>query len=116
MRRYTIKAHLQATKLQSCSLPTSTRTAGKKEKHTAPHLRPRLSSPQDCVLPYGRVGIAVGVANVLIKSLVTKGYVRASRVTWKGWAYILTPAGVARKVQLTANYVDRFLDHYRTVR
>ena len=31
----------------------------------------------------GSVGIAVGVANVLIKSLVTKGYVRASRVTWK---------------------------------
>ena len=64
----------------------------------------------------GSVGIAVGVANVLIKSLVTKGYVRASRVTWKRWAYILTPAGVARKVQLTANYVDRFLDHYRKVR
>ena len=64
----------------------------------------------------GSVGIAVGVANVLIKSLVTKGYVRASRVTWKRWAYILTPAGVARTVQLTANYVDRFLDHYRKVR
>jgi hypothetical protein len=48
--------------------------------------------------------------------MVRKGYVRASRVTWKRWVYILTPAGVTRKVHLTANYVDRFLDHYRKVR
>lgn len=62
------------------------------------------------------MGIALGVANVLIKSLARKGYIRATRVTWRRWAYILTPAGMARKVQLTASYVDRFLGHYRRVR
>ena len=78
------------------------------EVESTPHLSQRKLA--------GTVGIALGVVNVLLRSLVKKGYVRATRVTWKRWAYILTPAGVARKVQLTANYVDRFLDHYRKVR
>ena len=62
------------------------------------------------------LGIALGVANVLVKSLVKKGYIRATRVSWRRWAYIVTPAGMTRKVQLSANYVDRFLGHYRRVR
>ena len=62
------------------------------------------------------MGIALGVANVLVKSLAKKGYIRATRVSWRRWVYILTPAGMARKVQLTANYVNRFLGHYRRVR
>ena len=64
----------------------------------------------------GNVGIALGVVNVLVKSMVKRGYIRATRLSWKRWAYFLTPAGVSRKVQLTANYVDRFMDHYRRVR
>lgn len=62
------------------------------------------------------MGVALGVANVLVRSLAKKGYIRATRVSWRRWAYILTPAGMTRKVQLTANYVDRFLGHYRRVR
>lgn len=64
----------------------------------------------------GNVGIALGVVNVLVKSMVKLGYIRVTRLSWKRWAYFLTPAGVSRKVQLTANYVDRFMDHYRRVR
>ena len=64
----------------------------------------------------GNVGIALGVVNVLVKSMVKRGYIRATRLSWKRWAYFLTPAGVSRKVQLSANYVDRFMDHYRRVR
>ena len=63
-----------------------------------------------------RLGIALGVANLLVRNLVTKGYMRATRGGWKRWVYILTPAGVARKVHLTVTYVDRFLNHYRRVR
>ena len=63
-----------------------------------------------------KLGIALGVANLLIRNLVRRGYIRASRVGWKRWVYVLTPAGVARKVHLTVAYVDRFLDHYRRVR
>jgi len=61
------------------------------------------------------VGIALGVVNVLVKAMVTKGYVRATRLGWRRWRYILTPAGITRKVQLTATYVNRFLEHYRRV-
>ena len=63
-----------------------------------------------------RLGVALGVVNVLVKSLVRRGYVRASRAGWRQWAYVLTPAGVTRKVNLTVDYVDRFMDHYRRVR
>ena len=63
-----------------------------------------------------RLGIALGMANLLVRSLAKKGYIRASRVQWKTWAYVLTPAGIARKVHLTLAYIERFVDHYRRVR
>ena len=63
-----------------------------------------------------KLGIALGVANPLVKSLVHKGYIRATHAGWKRWAYNLTPAGLARKVQLTLGYADRFVDHYRRIR
>ena len=62
------------------------------------------------------LGIALGVANLLLRNLARKGYIRASRVGWKRWVYNLTPAGMTRKVQLTVAYVDRTLDHYSRVR
>jgi len=62
------------------------------------------------------LGIALGVANLLVKGLAKKGYIRVSHVGWKRWVYVLTPAGVTRKVQLTLAYVDRFMDHYRRLR
>ena len=63
-----------------------------------------------------QLGVALGVANLLIRRLATKGYIRVTQVGWKRWVYVLTPAGVARKVQLTLAYVDRVLDHYQRVR
>ncbi len=63
-----------------------------------------------------RLGVALGVANLLLRNLSTKGYVRINRVGWRQWVYSLTPAGVARKVQLTLGYVDRFVGHYQGVR
>ena len=62
------------------------------------------------------LGIALGVANLLVRSLVKKGYIKTSRAGWKRWVYVLTPAGMTRKVQLTLGYVERFHDHYRRVR
>jgi DNA-binding MarR family transcriptional regulator len=63
-----------------------------------------------------RLGIALGVANLLVKNLAKKGYIRATRAGWKRWVYNLTPAGVGRKAALTLEYVDRVLDHHRRVR
>ncbi len=63
-----------------------------------------------------RLGVALGVANILTKNLIRKGYVKATQVGWRRWVYSLTPAGFSRKVQLTRQYVDRTLDHYRRIR
>lgn len=64
----------------------------------------------------GQLNIALGVANLIVRTLVRKGYLRASKVHWKRWVYVLTPAGIAHKVQLTLDYIERFVDHYRRVR
>jgi len=61
------------------------------------------------------LGVAVGVTNVLIKSLARNGYIRMVRVKRRSWIYLLTPSGIARKVQLTFAYVENFLDHYRRI-
>lgn len=63
-----------------------------------------------------RLGIALGLTNLLLHNLAEKGYVRVTRVGWKRWLYTLTPAGISHKIRLTVAYVHRFLDHYRKVR
>ena len=63
-----------------------------------------------------RLGIALGLTNLLLHNLAGKGYVRITRAGWKRWLYNLTPAGVSRKVLLTIAYVHRFLDDYHRVR
>jgi hypothetical protein len=62
------------------------------------------------------LGVALGVANLLVRNLAKKGYIRATRAGWKQWVYNLTPSGVGRKANLTMAYVDRVLGHYRRVR
>ena len=63
-----------------------------------------------------KLGVALGVANLLLRTLARKGYIRANKVGWKRWVYAITPAGFKRKANLTISYVERFLDHYRRVR
>ena len=63
-----------------------------------------------------QVGIALGVANLLVRRLASRGYIKVTQLRWKRWAYVLTPAGVARKLNLTLAYIDRFIAHYRRVR
>lgn len=63
-----------------------------------------------------RLGVALGVTNLLVRNLAKKGYIRVTQVGWRRWAYVMTPAGIVRKVNLTIAYIERFLDHYRRVR
>ena len=63
-----------------------------------------------------RLGIALGMTNLLLHNLAQKGYVRISQAGWKRWLYGLTPEGFSRKLQLTLAYVHRFIDQYRSVR
>ena len=63
-----------------------------------------------------RVGIALGMTNLLLHNLAQKGYVRITQAGWKRWRYGLTPDGFLRKVHLTMSYIHRFLDSYQKVR
>ena len=63
-----------------------------------------------------RVGIALGLTNLLLRNLAEKGYMRITRADWRRWLYTLTPSGLSRKVQLTLAYVHRILNHYQQVR
>lgn len=63
-----------------------------------------------------KVGIALGLTNMLLRNLVQKGYVRVSNATWKRRFYSLTPDGIRYRLRLTAAYITRVLDHYQNVR
>lgn len=63
-----------------------------------------------------KLGIALGLTNVLLKSLIQKGFVRVSNASWKRRLYNLTPEGLVHKLQLTTGYISRVLDHYQNVR
>ena len=62
------------------------------------------------------LGVALGVANLLVRTMARKGYIKMTHLSWRRWVYVVTPRGMARKVQLTLSYVDRFIGHYRRVR
>ena len=63
-----------------------------------------------------RLGIALGLTNVLLRNLAQKGYIRVTQAGWRRWLYALTPKGFSLKIQLIVSYVHRFLDHYQKVR
>ena len=63
-----------------------------------------------------RMGIALGLTNVLLRNLAQKGYVRITQAGWKRWLYTLTPEGFSQKLRLTVAYIHRFLHDYQRVR
>lgn len=63
-----------------------------------------------------RLGVALGLTNMLLRNLATKGHVRVIKATWKRRLYTLTPKGFSHRVTLMVTYVHRVLDNYRAVR
>jgi DNA-binding MarR family transcriptional regulator len=63
-----------------------------------------------------QLGVAVGTANILIKNLIEKGYVKAKRAQRKKLRYIITPKGIAHRAELTVNYIENSLRLYRRTR
>jgi EPS-associated MarR family transcriptional regulator len=66
-----------------------------------------------------RVGIGLGAVNYCLRALMEKGFVKAgnfSRSANKlGYAYVLTPAGLAEKSLLTVRFLRRKMDEYRAL-
>lgn len=63
-----------------------------------------------------RLGIALGLTNLVLHNLAEKGYIRITQAGWRRWIYTVTPSGFSRKVHLTMAYVHRFLNDYQRVR
>jgi len=63
-----------------------------------------------------RLGIALGLANLYIKRLARKGYVKCVTVQPNRLAYLVTPRGLARKAHLTYEFMRYSLDLYRDAR
>jgi DNA-binding MarR family transcriptional regulator len=68
-----------------------------------------------------RLGVALGLANLYLKRLVTKGYIKVTEFPAKPYArkrlkYVLTPRGMAEKARLTYEYVGYSLRLYRRTR
>lgn len=63
-----------------------------------------------------KLGIALGLTNVLVRSLIQKGYLRVSKASWKRRFYNLTPDGLTHKLRLMTGYISKVLVHYQNVR
>lgn len=66
------------------------------------------------------LGISLGKANYCLKALVVKGLVKiesfAKSKNKLGYAYLLTPQGVAQKAVLTTNFLRHKLEEYESLR
>ncbi len=67
-----------------------------------------------------RVGVSLGAVNYCLKSLVERGFVKVGNFAGSqnklGYAYVLTPSGIAEKVRLTGRFLTRKKAEYESLR
>jgi len=65
------------------------------------------------------LGISVGKTNYCIKALVDKGLLKINNFrnnkNKMGYAYLLTPAGIAKKTELTVKFLQRKVLEYEVL-
>jgi DNA-binding MarR family transcriptional regulator len=62
------------------------------------------------------LGVAVSLANLYLRRLAVKGFVRVINIHPNRLRYILTPKGITEKSRLTYAYMCRTFDRYRQAR
>ena len=60
-----------------------------------------------------RMGVALGLANSLLKQLVQKGYVNVSRTDAHHFAYLCTPQGMAQKTVRLLTHLENSFEFYQ---
>jgi EPS-associated MarR family transcriptional regulator len=67
-----------------------------------------------------RVGISLGAVNYCLKALIDRGLVRARNFKRNpnkmGYAYVITPAGIAEKTLLTGRFLNRKLAEFEALK
>ena len=67
-----------------------------------------------------QLGVSVSGLNYCLKALVQKGWVKMQNFSQNpnkmGYAYLLTPTGIAQKAVLTSSFLKRKLQEYEALR
>lgn len=63
-----------------------------------------------------QLGIALGLANAVLKRCVRKGLIKIASAPLNRYAYYLTPSGLSEKGRLTVEYLRLSLDLFRDAR
>ncbi len=63
-----------------------------------------------------RMGVAVGLTNLLMKRVVKKGYVKISKLRGRKVRYLLTPKGISEKSRLAYEFLRYSFQYYRYMR
>ena len=64
----------------------------------------------------GRLGVALGLVNALVKRCARKGLIKISQAPARRFAYYLTPEGFQEKGRLVGEYLSTSLDFFRQSR
>ena len=66
------------------------------------------------------LGVSVGATNYCLKAMVEKGWIKLENFqnnpSKMGYLYLLTPAGISAKAQLTASFLRRKITEYDALR
>ena len=63
-----------------------------------------------------QLGMALGLANIYLRRLMRKGYIKCVNVQPNRLSYLITPRGIAEKARLTYEFMDYSLHLYKEVR
>jgi len=63
-----------------------------------------------------KLGVALGLTNLYLKRLASKGYIKVTTIPRNRIQYLLTPQGLTEKSRLTYLYMQYSLSYYRDMR
>lgn len=63
-----------------------------------------------------KLGVALGLTNLLLYRLGKKGYIKVVNLQRNRLSYLVTPQGLAEKSRLTCEYLEYSLQFYRQIR
>ena len=92
-------------------MPTETHLKILKHIESNPHISQRQLAQE--------LGVSVGKINYCVQALITKGWVKARNFKCSAnkmtYLYLLTPAGIGEKTELTARFLKRKIAEHEAI-
>ena len=86
------------------------------EENSRADLSPKSKLTPISRKPAWQASCCCGYHQLVLKRLISKGYVKVKRAQRKKLRYIITPEGIALRASLTVDYIRTSFDLYRRVR